>query len=100
MLAGQREFRERLSEAGIPHESHEEPGGHVFRPNMFVLDLDGIIARLRLRAAAWPQEISPIVADVAGWTNLAPALMLGDWSNFRSNEHKTQEVPEEGQRYL
>jgi len=47
VLAGQREFRERLSDAGIPHEAHEEPGGHIFRPNMFVLDLDGIIARLR-----------------------------------------------------
>jgi S-formylglutathione hydrolase FrmB/phage tail protein X len=47
VLAGQREFRERLSDAGIPHESREEPGGHVFRPGMFVLDLDGIIARLR-----------------------------------------------------
>jgi hypothetical protein len=23
------------------------PGGHVFRSDMFVLDLDGIIARLR-----------------------------------------------------
>jgi S-formylglutathione hydrolase FrmB len=47
VLAGQREFRERLRDAGIPHESHEVPGGHVFRPDMFVLDLDGIIARLR-----------------------------------------------------
>jgi S-formylglutathione hydrolase FrmB/phage tail protein X len=47
VLGGQREFRERLSDAGIPHESREEPGGHVFRPGMFVLDLDGIIARLR-----------------------------------------------------
>jgi S-formylglutathione hydrolase FrmB/phage tail protein X len=47
VLAGQREFRERLSEAGIPHESHEVPGGHIFRPDMFVLDLDGIITRLR-----------------------------------------------------
>jgi S-formylglutathione hydrolase FrmB len=47
VLAGQREFREDLSAAGIPHESHEVPGGHVFRPDMFVLDLDGIIARLR-----------------------------------------------------
>ncbi|WP_204079056.1 alpha/beta hydrolase-fold protein [Mycobacterium riyadhense] len=51
VLAGQREFRERLSAAGIPHESHEEPGGHVFRPNMFVLDLDGIVARLRPASA-------------------------------------------------
>ena len=47
VLAGQREFRGRLTDAGIPHESREEPGGHIFRPNMFVLDLDGIIARLR-----------------------------------------------------
>jgi S-formylglutathione hydrolase FrmB/LysM repeat protein len=47
VLAGQREFRGRLSDAGIPHEFHEEPGGHIFRPNMFLLDLDGIIARLR-----------------------------------------------------
>src|SRR6478736_2834813 len=47
VLAGQREFRERLSDAGIPYESHEQPGGHVFRPDMFRIDLDGIIARLR-----------------------------------------------------
>jgi S-formylglutathione hydrolase FrmB len=47
VLAGQREFRELLSEAGIPSEWHEQPGGHVFRPDMFALDLDGIIARLR-----------------------------------------------------
>ena len=47
VLAGQREFGERLTAAGIPHESHEVPGGHVFRPDVFVLDLDGIIARLR-----------------------------------------------------
>jgi S-formylglutathione hydrolase FrmB/LysM repeat protein len=53
VLAGQREFRGRLSDAGIPHEFREEPGGHIFRPNMFVLDLDGIIARLR--SAAVPQ---------------------------------------------
>ena len=36
VLAGQREFRERLSQAGIPFEAHEVPGGHVFRPDMFV----------------------------------------------------------------
>jgi S-formylglutathione hydrolase FrmB len=47
VLAGQREFRARLTAAGIPHEAHEEPGGHIFRPDMFVRDLDGIIARLR-----------------------------------------------------
>ena len=47
VLAGQREFRQRLSAAGIPHEGLEVPGGHVFRPDMFIRDLDGIIARLR-----------------------------------------------------
>ncbi|MGW5382274.1 alpha/beta hydrolase-fold protein [Nocardia sp. NPDC003963] len=47
VLAGQREFRARLRDAGIPHEWHEVPGGHVFRPEMFTLDLDGILARLR-----------------------------------------------------
>ncbi|MFT9483744.1 alpha/beta hydrolase-fold protein, partial [Mycobacteroides abscessus] len=52
VLAGQREFRGRLSDAGIPHEFREEPGGHVFRPDMFVLDLDGIIARLRPASAS------------------------------------------------
>lgn len=47
VLAGQREFRDRLRAAGIPHEAHEVPGGHIFRPEMFLQDLDGIIARLR-----------------------------------------------------
>lgn len=47
VLAGQREFRSLLDGAGIPHEWHEVPGGHMFRPEMFSLDLDGIIARLR-----------------------------------------------------
>ena len=47
VLAGQREFRQHLTAAGIPHEWHEPPGGHVFRPDMFTRDLDGIIARLR-----------------------------------------------------
>ena len=47
VLAGQREFGARLDAAGIPHESHEVAGGHAFRPDMFTLDLDGIIARLR-----------------------------------------------------
>ncbi len=36
-----------LGRAGIHHEWHEEPGGHIFRGNMFSRDLDGIIARLR-----------------------------------------------------
>ena len=60
VLAGQREFRGLLTNAGIPHEWHEEPGGHIFRPDMFAIDLDGIIARLRkagtARAAADPSE--------------------------------------------
>ncbi|GAA1829083.1 esterase family protein [Actinomadura chokoriensis] len=47
VLAGQREFRARLGEAGIPHEWHEEPGGHVLREGLFRRDLDGVIARLR-----------------------------------------------------
>jgi S-formylglutathione hydrolase FrmB/LysM repeat protein len=67
VLAGQREFRGRLSDAGIPHEFREEPGGHIFRPNMFSLDLDGIIARLRPAAtgvaAAESQPIDPYIAD-------------------------------------
>ena len=67
VLAGQREFRGRLSDASIPHEFREEPGGHIFRPDMFRLDLDGIIARLRPAAtgvaAAASQPIDPYVAD-------------------------------------
>ena len=54
VLAGQREFRERLTDAGIPHEAHEEPGGHVFRPDMFIRDLDGMVARLRPAAVVSP----------------------------------------------
>ena len=47
VLAGQREYRCCLDNAGIQYEAHEEPGGHMFRPDMFTLDLPGIIARLR-----------------------------------------------------
>ncbi len=47
VLAGQREFRAALDGAGIAYEAHERPGGHVFRPDMFTIDLDGIIARLK-----------------------------------------------------
>jgi S-formylglutathione hydrolase FrmB len=65
VLAGQREFRERLSEAGIPHESHEVPGGHVFRPDMFVRDLDGIIARLRHASSAASGSAAHPDPDVA-----------------------------------
>ncbi|KUI27899.1 alpha/beta hydrolase-fold protein [Mycobacterium sp. GA-2829] len=56
VLAGQREFRDRLNAAGIPNESHEAPGGHVFRPDMFRRDLDGIIARLSPARAAVTQD--------------------------------------------
>jgi S-formylglutathione hydrolase FrmB len=47
VLAGQREFRGLLDNAGIPHEWHEEPGGHFVRDYLFKADLDGIIGRLR-----------------------------------------------------
>ena len=57
VLAGQREFRDRLRAAGIPFEAHERPGGHVFRPDMFRIDLDGIIARLR------PATVSTAATD-------------------------------------
>ncbi|MGW3324223.1 alpha/beta hydrolase [Streptomyces virginiae] len=47
VLAGQREFRGLLDRAGIPHESHEVPGGHFVRHDLLDHDVDGIIARLR-----------------------------------------------------
>ena len=47
VLAGQREFKAALDEAGIGHDSHEEPGGHVFRPELFTTDLDGMLGRLK-----------------------------------------------------
>ncbi len=47
VLAGQREFRAALSQAGIPHEGLEERGGHVFRHEFFSRDLDGMLGRLR-----------------------------------------------------
>jgi hypothetical protein len=59
VLAGQREFRGRLRDAGIPHEFREQPGGHVFRPDMFVLDLNGILARLRPAAVVPPLSPAP-----------------------------------------
>ncbi|GFG52343.1 hypothetical protein CQY20_25890 [Mycolicibacterium agri] len=63
VLAGQREFRQKLDEAGIPYEAHEVPGGHVFRPEMFVRDLDGIIARLRPASAAASASVAGPGAD-------------------------------------
>jgi S-formylglutathione hydrolase FrmB len=59
VLAGQREFRARLRDAGIPHEWHEAPGGHVFRPEMFTLDLEGILARLRPAATVSSSSAMP-----------------------------------------
>ncbi|MDQ2648070.1 MAG: alpha/beta hydrolase-fold protein [Actinomycetota bacterium] len=44
---GQREFRDRLHAAGIPHEWHELPGAHFVRRDMLQRDVDGVIARLR-----------------------------------------------------
>ncbi|MER7046497.1 alpha/beta hydrolase-fold protein [Streptomyces jumonjinensis] len=47
VLAGQREFRATLDSVGIPHESHEVPGGHFVRRWALERDIDGVIARLR-----------------------------------------------------
>ncbi|RAO46029.1 alpha/beta hydrolase [Micromonospora saelicesensis] len=47
VLAGQREFRGALARAGIPHEWREVPGGHFFRQDLFVQDLNGMLGRLR-----------------------------------------------------
>jgi len=47
VLAGQREFRAGLDEAGIEHESHEAEGGHFIRGDLVTADLDGIVGRLR-----------------------------------------------------
>ncbi len=46
VLSGQREFRNRLQNAGIAFEAHEVSGGHEFRTAMFTIDLNGILARL------------------------------------------------------
>lgn len=51
VLAGHREFRAALGNAGIPHEWHEVPGGHYFRHELFSQDLAGMLARLR--PAGW-----------------------------------------------
>ena len=47
VLAGQREFRAGLDNAGIPFEAHELPGGHFIRGDMVRKDLDGIVSHLR-----------------------------------------------------
>ncbi|MEU9511025.1 alpha/beta hydrolase-fold protein [Micromonospora sp. NPDC048170] len=47
VLAGQREFRAALGRAGIPFEWREPSGGHVFRHDLFIQDLNGMLGRLR-----------------------------------------------------
>jgi len=47
VLAGHREFRAALDAAGIPHGFREEPGGHEIRGDMFVQDIEGMVAHLR-----------------------------------------------------
>ncbi|WP_269273445.1 alpha/beta hydrolase [Streptomyces sp. H39-S7] len=47
VLAGQREFRGLLGNAGIPHEWYEVPGGHFIRHDLLQRDIDGIVGRLR-----------------------------------------------------
>ncbi|HIW63746.1 MAG TPA: esterase family protein [Candidatus Stackebrandtia excrementipullorum] len=44
---GHREFGAALHHAGIPFESHEVPGTHFFRRDLFVQDLNGMLGRLR-----------------------------------------------------
>ncbi len=61
VLAGQREFRGRLSDAGIPCDANEVPGGHFVRPEMMIRDIDGIIARLRPAARVAPATTPPEV---------------------------------------
>lgn len=46
VLGTQRAFTALLRQARIPFQAHERPGGHFLRPDMFVRDLDGIIATL------------------------------------------------------
>lgn len=47
VLAGQREFKAALDNAGIAHDSHEAPGGHFVRPELLQADIDGVVATLR-----------------------------------------------------
>ena len=47
---GQKEFGAALDKAGIPYERHDAPGGHVFRPDYFTQDLDGMLERMRTAA--------------------------------------------------
>ena len=47
VLPSQREFRDRLQQAGIGCDARERPGGHFFRPQEFREDLAGIVDRLK-----------------------------------------------------
>ncbi|UQA91870.1 alpha/beta hydrolase [Streptomyces halobius] len=47
VLAGQREFRGALDNAGIRYEAYEDEGGHFVRAQRARDDIDGIIERLR-----------------------------------------------------
>ena len=50
VVRGQKEFVAALDKAGIPYERHDAPGGHVFRPDYFTQDLDGMLERMRTAA--------------------------------------------------
>ncbi|MEV0281694.1 hypothetical protein AB0I22_35645 [Streptomyces sp. NPDC050610] len=45
MLAAQSGFCDLLEGTHIPYEAHEEPAGHIVRPDMMIRDIDGIIDR-------------------------------------------------------
>ncbi|MFB6719075.1 alpha/beta hydrolase [Kribbella sp. NPDC056345] len=47
VLAGQREFRAALHQAGIHFTAYEDGGGHEIRANRMIEDIDGIINHLR-----------------------------------------------------
>jgi hypothetical protein len=47
VLAGYREFRAALDQAGIPYTHHEDGGGHFIRHDRMIEDIDGIINHLR-----------------------------------------------------
>ena len=46
VLPTQRTFGGALEAAGIPHERHEDAGGHIVRPERLQQDIDGVIAHL------------------------------------------------------
>ena len=46
VLPTQRTFAGALQAAGIPHEHHEDAGGHLVRPERMQQDIDGVVAHL------------------------------------------------------